>query len=210
MRDFDFHEFLGYIAPGMLLLVGVRCLWPDAEKVLPVSGITFGEFGIGVVLAYAAGQLLQTVGNGFEKVWWKAWSGMPTDWIRSGKHDLVAPAQAARIEIKIKRMLSNDSFAMGDCTAKQWYSITRQVCAAVSGASRSSRIDVFNGCYGLCRGIAASLLLLIACGLLLHFSAWRVHVALLVLLAMAIYRMHRFGVHYGREVFVQFLEIPEA
>ncbi len=210
MRQFDFHELLGYIAPGMLLLVGVRCIWPEAEKALPVSGITFGEFGVGVVLAYAAGQLLQTVGNGIEKAWWKPWGGMPTDWIRSGKRELVAPAQFASVEARVGRMLGNDSFKFASVNAKHWYSITRQVYAAVAGAGRAARIDVFNGYYGLCRGIAASLAVLLVWSLLTALHAWMGHAALAVLLALAVYRMHHFGVLYGREVFVQFLALQDA
>jgi hypothetical protein len=210
MRQFDLHEFLGYIAPGMLLLVGVRCIWPEAEKVLPLSGISFGEFGVGVVLAYVAGQLLQTIGNGIEKVWWWMWGGMPTDWLRTGKRELVASTQAARIESKVGRMLGSNSFKLADVNAKQWYSVTRQVCAAVAAAGRGVRIDVFNSYYGLCRGVAASLVVLVVWNLLTNLLAWKVHVALAVLLVLTVHRMHRYAVHYGREVFIQFLQLPES
>jgi len=209
MRQFDLHEFLGYIAPGMLLLVGIRCIWPDAEKVLPVSSITFGGFGIGVVLAYAAGQLLQTLGNGIEKAWWGLWSGMPTDWLRTGKHELVAPEQSVRVEAKIKRMLANESFDISGISAKHWYSIIRQVYAAVAGAGRGTRIDVFNGHYGLCRGMAASLLVLVVCNLVTNLPAWKIHILLIILVGLSVFRMHQFGVRYGREVFVQFLELSD-
>jgi len=210
MRQFDFHEFLGYIAPGMLLLIGVICIWPDGEKVLPVTDITFGAFGVGVVLAYAAGQLIQAFGNVIEKRFWWFWGGMPTDWIRTCKHELIAPTQRERVKANVARMLNRNSFEFDDVTAKRWYSITRQVYAAVAGADRAVRVDVFNGHYGLCRGTTASLLFLLAMSLLVNWHTWKVHVMLVSLFFLAIYRMHRFGVHYGRELFVQFLELPDS
>ena len=209
MRQFDLHEFLGYIAPGMLLLVGIRYVLPETEAILPMSGITFGEFGIGIVLAYVVGQLLQTIGNGLEMLWWWLWGGMPTDWLRTGKHEIIAPVQVANVEARVRKLLGDRSFKLAEINRKQWYAIIREVCAAISGMGRNVRIDVFNGYYGLCRGIAASMIVLLACGVMTNISAWGVHLALVVLIALAIYRMHRFAVHYGREVFVQFLQVPE-
>lgn len=236
MRQFDFHEFMGYIAPGMLLLVGIRCVWPEAESVIPIKDISFGAFGVGIVLAYAVGQLLQSIGNIVEKCWWWFWRGMPTDWIRTGKHKLVAPAQLAQVETKVGRLLGGGSFRLDGVDRKQWYSITRQICAAVSGAGRGGRIDIFNGHYGLCRGMASGLIVLVVLGTVITVARWisaLAHAAgqttqpttrpasellgcgwpgLLVagvLLVLAVHRMHHFGVLYGREVFVQFLQLPD-
>jgi len=236
MRQFDFHEFMGYIAPGMLLLVGVWCVWPQVEAAVPIKDISFGAFGIGIVLAYAAGQLLQSVGNIVEECWWAFWGGMPTDWIRTRKHKLIAPAQLARVDVKVGRMLANGSFKSEAVDRRQWYSITRQICAAVSAAGRGSRIDIFNGHYGLCRGMASGLVVLLILGPAITTArripalaplagsttqpytnpasellgcGWPGLLIACVLLVLAIHRMHHFGVLYGREVFVQFLQLPE-
>ncbi len=209
MRQFDLHEFLGYIAPGMLLLVGIRYILPETEKLLPHDGISFGAFGIGVVLAYAAGQLLQTFGNGIETVWWKLWGGMPTDWVRTGKHRIVLPIQAAEVETKAARILGDESFKFSGVNAEGWNSVTRQIRAAIAAAGRAARLDAFIGYYGLCRGLVSSFLILLALNLLLHLHLWRIHAFLVALLLLAIYRMHRFGVRYGQEIFAQFLELPD-
>ena len=92
----------------------------------------------------------------------------------------------------------------------QWYSITRQVYAAVSAAGRATRVDIFNGNYGLCRGIAAGFLALLVWSVIVNWRLWQVEVGLVILISLAIYRMHRFGVRYARELFVRYLQLPDT
>lgn len=207
MRQFDLHEFLGYIAPGMLLLFGAWFIWPEAQQKFTADSLSFGEFGLGIVVAYAIGHLIQGLGNLVEKAWWYFWCGMPTDWLRSKKHELIAPAQSDQVEKHVGTMLSDNLFKLATTQEKHWYSITRQVCAAILKAESNKKVDIFLAYYGLSRGIAAVLLFLLVLSLIVHFSAWKIHVVLAALLVLAIYRMHRFGVIYAREVFVQFLQI---
>ena len=81
MRKFDFYEFVGIVTPGMLLLVGVGLVWPDSTKKLVGQDLSLGDFGIGVIVAYALGHITQAIGNGIEKLWWLVRCGMPTDWV---------------------------------------------------------------------------------------------------------------------------------
>lgn len=65
------------------------------------------------------------------------------------------------------------------------------------------RIETFNGNYGLNRGLSAS------CMALALVAAtqvqWTVVIGFLVLAAVFAYRAYRFGVHYARELYIQFL-----
>jgi hypothetical protein len=91
---------------------------------------------------------------------------------------------------------------------RDWYSITRQVYAEVAARSSNSRVDIFNGNYGLTRGIASALLIGLVLLLIVHgFTYWQIILALLVGIGVALYRMHRFGILYARELFVQFLQL---
>jgi len=113
----------------------------------------------------------------------------------------------AILEPALRKLLRNDSFELKqDIDSGQWYSITRQVYGFVSAAGRAQRIDIFNGNYGLCRGVAAALLVSLAIVSVKDWANWRAELLLLGLAALAIYRMHRFGVRYGRELFVQFIQ----
>jgi hypothetical protein len=90
---------------------------------------------------------------------------------------------------------------------KSWSAITRQVYASLQLSGKTDRVDMLNGNYGLCRGIVSALVVLIVL-LLWHHGMAGVRPALLLLLGLiaAIYRMHRFGRYYARELFVAFLQ----
>ncbi len=70
-------------------------------------------------------------------------------------------------------------------------------------------MNIFNGNYGLNRGMAAALLAILVLAFVTHgLAAWTAAILLAIGAAIAVFRMHRFGVHYARELFVQFLSIP--
>ena len=210
MKQFDFYEFTGILAPGALFLAGLIYLWPDALRFDSFKDVSVGTFGFFVLLAYATGHLVQAAGNIIEAIWWKAFGGMPSDWVRDSKQSLLAPAQVDRLRLLLRtRLHLNVPDSLSDVTGAAWYAITRQVYAAVSAAGRAQRIDTFNGNYGLNRGLfAASFVLAI-----LVLTEEPVQVKLfLILSAVAVIagiRMHRFAKHYARELFVQFLQLPD-
>jgi hypothetical protein len=61
-------------------------LFPESRALLSKEGVTLGEFGLFVVIAYAAGQLVQAVGNGLEWIWWKPQGGIPSIRVLCGKY----------------------------------------------------------------------------------------------------------------------------
>lgn len=211
MKQFDFYEFTGILTPGALFLSGLVYLWPEATRIDSFKDLSVGGLGIFVLLAYVAGHLVQTVGNIIEWVWWKIFGGMPTDWIRSGKKHLLAPAQLQKLHTVIQARLGLSlPENLEDLTSGAWYGITRQVYAAIAGAGRATRVDTFNGNYGLHRGLFAAALL-IACLSLISPVTSEFMTGLLVGIAvLASSRMHRFAKHYARELFVQFLQLPAA
>jgi len=208
MKDFDFYQVIGVISPGVIVVTGgIVLFFPEQRQNLEsISNLSIGGLGLGLILAYALGQLLQAFGSIIEKIWWKFWGGMPIDWVRSGKRDLVAESQRKQIQRHAQTMLNDQSLDFTSIDAKQWYSIVRQMYAAVSIEARASRIDVFNANYGLCRGVVASFLALFAATVIKDWQLWILELVLVILIALSIFRMHRFGVHYARELFIQFLD----
>jgi hypothetical protein len=58
------------------------------------------------------------------------------------------------------------------------------------------------------RGVVASLLVLLATDFYQSQTHdYKLYAVLAVASCLSLYRMHRFGVHYGRELFVQFLNV---
>ncbi len=210
MRGFEFYEIVGVLVPGSILLVGISILYPQIRLSPQDASVAVGEFGIFTLLAYGMGHLLQAIGNALEWMWWHLWGGLPSDWIKSTAHPLLSENQRATLLTQIGRKLGVTVPA--DPTtidAPAWFGITRQMYAAVAGAGRSQRIDIFNATYGLSRGIAAAAVSLAALVLVEQGCNGLKTAALLFgACAIAIYRMHRFGKHYARELFVQFLQLP--
>lgn len=211
MKQFDFYEFTGILAPGALFLAGLIYLWPDLFRFDSFKDVSVGGFGFFVLLAYAAGHLVQAVGNIIESMWWKAFHGMPTDWVRRSTQSLLAPAQIDRLRSLLgARLRLNVPESLSDMTGAAWYAITRQIYAAVNAEGRAQRIDTFNGNYGLNRGLVAAssaLALLVLTG---EPQQLRLCLIFLLVAIVAGIRMHRFAKHYARELFVQFLQLPEV
>ncbi|MCG3126043.1 MAG: hypothetical protein CHACPFDD_00871 [Phycisphaerae bacterium] len=209
MRTFDFYEFAGIIAPGAVVITGVAVIHPPLKQLVGDQGLSLGEFGIFVVLAYVAGHLVQAVGNLLEWCWWKLCGGWPSDWVGRRKGDLLNRAQLERLESVIEAQLHLPGMApCSEMTRKKWHPVVRQAYAAVAAAGRAGRIESFNGNYGLCRGIAAAFVVVFTLSLFQDIGQhWPERIALLVALGLALARMHRFGVHYARELFVQCLTL---
>jgi hypothetical protein len=209
MRQFDFYEFTGIFAPGATALAGMLLLAPDFIAPETIKDFSVGGLGLFIVLAYVLGHLTQAVGNGIEWAWWRLCRGMPTDWLRTKPDCLLAPSQFAALEKAIKVHLRLDDIRIVESTREQWYAVTRHVYAAVAGAGRAARVDVFNGNYGLNRGIGAGLLVVLVIALINRPVDLSIVGGVAVALILAIFRMHRFARHYARELFVQFLQLPE-
>jgi len=207
MRTFDFYEFTGVLCPGVVVLFTATLIVPEIGPIVRDQSMTVGSFGLFVILSYVAGHLVQAFGNLLEDGFWRILGGRPTHWIRRGKNTLLTDAQIRAID---ERLRGESGKPLSELTESEWNAVTRSVYARISTAGRSSRIDTFNGNYGLFRGLAASFLLSAFMVLITPAHKWTTIVFLLTCTLLAIMRMKRFGVQYARELFVQFLGISSA
>jgi hypothetical protein len=203
--NFTLYEFAAILAPGAVVLFGASILFPGQIALGSLPDIDLGGLGLFVLLAYVVGHLTQAVGNALEAGYWKLWGGMPSEWVRRG--ELLSPRQSERLFQLVAPLVGSTESLDRD----QWYAATREVNAAVGQAGRADRVNTFLGHYGLSRGIAAAGIVL--CGMAAVFSglgAWRTILVLFAGTAIAVFRMHRFGKHYARELFVQYLDLSTA
>jgi hypothetical protein len=205
------YEFLGVMVPGVVLTYGLSLLFPELGIIKAAGKVSFGDLGLLLVLAFVVGQLVQAGGNVVEAIWW-AVGGWPSDWIRSKRRHLLAEKQYPLVYDKLKTVLKIEGVSdHKKVSVRDWHAITRQVYAAVANAGRSSRIDIFNGNYGMFRGVVAAVVILIAVGLISQkITNWKVYAGLVFMLILALARMHRFAVYYSRELFIQFIQLDEA
>ena len=205
-RTFDFYEYAGIIVPGAILTLGLLYFFPEGRALFAKDGITFGELGLFVIVAYAAGHVVQGVGNWLEWAWWKLWGGIPSRRVLAGK--LLSAEQHRRLV----KALQADGKIVGDIkksSSSECLAIVREVYSVVAAADKTARIDTFNGNYGLLRGLAASFVVLLAIAILTAKSIY-VFGALAAFLFLAIQRMHRFGKHYALELFIQYILVSRT
>jgi hypothetical protein len=60
-----------------------------------------GQFGIFLLLSYAAGHFIAALGNVLESVLWRAFGGMPSDWVTTQQSSLLSPQQIVALETKV-------------------------------------------------------------------------------------------------------------
>lgn len=207
MKKLTFYEQVGIIIPGAVFLFGLLFFYPILRDLLATNGITVGQLGIYLLLSYAAGNLVAALGNVGENVLWAVGGGMPTDWIIKPTTRLVSSHQRTLIQERLRSRLTLD-VDISKLDRKTWWPISRQVYSEVARHGRPDRIDTFNGNYGLNRGLASACFLLACIAGSQH--AWSACALLVFLTAVYGYRAYRFGVHYGRELYIQFLTLTDA
>jgi hypothetical protein len=201
-RTFDFYEYAGFIIPGAVLVIAVVWLFPESRALFSKEGVSLGELGLFVIVAYAAGQLVQAIGNYLEWLWWKPWGGMPSVRVLCGKY--LSADQHKRVLDALRPVLGDAD----PCRLPQSerLAIVREIYSEVAGAGKAGRVDTFNGNYGLMRGLAAAFVVIFVLAIMAS-KGWTVLCVLAVLLLLAAHRMHRYGRHYATELFIQFLAI---
>jgi hypothetical protein len=197
-----FYEQVGIVIPGSVLMVGLLFYFPTLNALVAKDGVTLGQFGIFLLLSYAAGHFIAALGNALEWVLWRPFGGMPSDWVTKQQCSLLSTQQIAALETKVASRFGMNVRLPG-LDRKVWWPISRQVYADVGKNGKVERIDTFNGNYGLNRGLSAAC---IALAIVTATQAqWHVVIGFLALTLVFAYRAYRFGVHYAREMYLQFL-----
>jgi hypothetical protein len=207
VNKLTFYEQVGIVIPGSVFVFGLLFFFPGLQTVLTKDGVSLGDFGIFLLLSYAAGHLIAAIGNVGERLFWWFFGGMPTDWITKTGTTLLSSSQVDLVDKKVQARLGITDKVRG-LDPKVWWPISRQMYADIAKNGKPDRIDTFNGMYGLNRGLAAATFSLpcVAAGQ----CKWSIAVGLILLTAVYDYRAYRFAVHYGRELFLQFLVLDDA
>lgn len=202
MDKFDPYEFIAVILPGSVVLFGVLYLFPSAKPVFGTD-MNVGGLGLFVIASFIVGHLIQGFGNALGWAWWK-WKGMPTDWVRQPVQDLIGDEQRRRLA---DILLREKNCTLDRLDRKQWYSMVREICSTITHAGRSKRIDAFNRNYGLLRGLTVGCLIFAGLAAYAQPENWLLWTIAFFMAGVSAYRMHRFAVIYGREVFTEYLSI---
>lgn len=208
MNRISFYDQMGIIIPGAIFMFGLFFYVPDLRALLTTNGISVGGFGIFVLISYAVGHILAAVGNLLEAGYWRWKGGMPSNWVVGPQPRLLSASQIAKLHTQVASRLGIHPAPLAELTAQAWFPIFRQMYSDVEKHGKPGRGDTFNGVYGLNRGLAAATLALAITILVLKGSDWYISAGLVVASGVYLYRMQRFGVHYAREIYNQFLLLP--
>jgi hypothetical protein len=208
MNKLSFYEQVGIVIPGAVFLFGLMFYAPALHDVLAKDGISIGGLGVFVIISYAVGHLLAALGNVVETLYWRWKGGMPSNWIVGSTPRLLSSSQIAKIQALAASRLGLSVPCLAELTESTWHPIFREIYSDLEEHGKPGRGDTFNGVYGLNRGLSAAALALAVAVLMLAPAQWIVSVGLVVLSLVYLYRMQRFGVHYAREIYNQFLLLP--
>ena len=205
MKTLSFYEQCGILLPGAVLVFALVALQPDLRPFFSKEGMSVGGLGLFLILSYAAGHAVAAVGNALEILFWKPFGGMPSDWPTRANPRILTDAQRNRLCPLVAEHLSISVGPPLGMALREWRSVFGQIYRFVL-SSNPGRVEVFNGNYGLNRGLAAASL----CAAALVFIRKPDHMPVLVVTCLALasvylFRMYRFGVHFAREVLFCFL-----
>ena len=207
---FDQYEYVGVIAPGVALLLGVLYLAPDLVKQFHLGKDGLDIVGLALLLlaAFVVGHLLQGIGEFVELIIWRLLGGWPTEWVLRKKSNLLSEGQRNELHRLLKEKLRVD--IDGTVNRKEWWVWTRQIYLAVRKANVNQRIDAFNRTYGFCRGLGAAFLVLLVIVIALG-QGWSIAALVFGLGAIiAFVRMVAFGISYGRELMLAYIEVTKT
>ncbi len=207
-KSFDAYEIVGILAPGVVVTLLLALEYPALKTLLGKDGLSVGDLGLFLVLAFVLGHLLQALGNLIEVAVW-LFGGLPTNWVRSPKQKLVTVAQRQALQAKVTAM-EGDPAALETYKRAAWRAVTTRAYGFVCAAGRSIRIDNANRTYALSRGLTAAFTVSLAWYALMHRDQWQTLAALGVMLLASIWRMRRGGVHYARALILEFIDTPRA
>lgn len=224
-KGFDQYEYVAIIVPGLALLLGVSIAAPGRLPWTFDKDLTIGAFGIFLIAAYIAGHVLRAIGDVAERYFWRMCGGQPTEWVLNpnDKHQLLSGAQRQKLQTAVQPLLAKTQptpeIPLSDYQSKlgEWQGVTRSIYAKVSQAGRAGRIDVFNRTLGMMNGVTIAFGLV---GVLFAIKSYRagafqsqttlLSALAFIAAAFTLRRFYAFGTYYGRELFVQFLEVQKT
>lgn len=208
MKQFDLYEFIGVIVPGSIVGVLIVLEVDTFRSLLGADGMSLGGAGFFLIAAFVLGQFVQSLGNVVEQIVWQ-FGGWPTDRVRSSQQALISSKQREQLESMVASM-EDTSQSLKDYTPQDWKAVTARIAARVRGAAKPNQVELANRNYGLFRGIAAAMLLIIAWHVTSVDRDWSVLTLLILLLIAAVARMRRFGNLYARNLYLAFLDIETS
>jgi hypothetical protein len=150
MPAFDAYDYVGYIAPGTILLIALMLLFPRIRELLAGQKFNLSDFGVLIILSFVCGQVLHQLGHvvddtDFGRIYY-------TETAFCKDASVLSTDEQARLQSIIKQRYHVDVPCFSDLSEDgktNWRNIVRQIYVDVHQAKMSERIDIFNRSVGL-------------------------------------------------------------
>jgi len=137
VNKLTFYEQVGIVIPGSVFVFGLLLFFPTLQTVLTKDGVSLGDFGIFLLLSYAAGHLIAVIGNAAESFLWGLLGGMPSTWVTRRETSLLSDSQIDLLEKKVETRLGITIGKIRGLDVNTWWPISRQIYADVAMVSRT-------------------------------------------------------------------------
>lgn len=210
LKELTFYEQAAVLVPGSIFVFGLLLLLPELRPLFAEKGITVGGLGLFLIIAYALGHLVATAGNLFEAVIWWPIGGMPSGWLRAKRTRLLTAKQHHSVLTKLNARHGLALTSLRGVDRSDWRAYFDLIYCDVRKNGSTPRLETMLGNYGLNRGLAAALLILLVVAFFRQpaHQAWYL-AALAAAFAGYTIRMMRFGLYWAKEVYLAFMLLPD-
>jgi hypothetical protein len=139
VRYFDAYEIIGVITPGVVVALLLTMEWPSFRTMLGEKGLSIGDFGLFILVAFVLGHLIQAVGNVLEPIIWFPF-GLPTNWVRGTNQNLVTPEQRKALEKAVAEM-EGTAQDISKITRHQWLAVTTRPAGRLRHAEHQRKVE---------------------------------------------------------------------
>lgn len=207
-KDFSFYEFVAVFLPGAVLLGGAAGLYEETRLWITSKDFGASQLGLFIIASYVLGHLLQCLGNLLEFLFWIG-RGKPSHWITRENIPYLTSNQTESLPALYEDLTKSPITNRLSLSKKETRNLTGSLFTYIRQQGQTDRIDTFNGNYGLFRGIASGLSILIAMSFIIGSQIY-VSLFLIICLVCALIRMNRFGIHYASELYRQAFSIKNS
>jgi len=194
MEKFNIYEYVAVIVPGVVFLFGTGVMLPESNVFQAVlMPRDMGTAAVHLFLAFAVGHMLQVLGQQLHAYYWSDFGGFPTDWPFTRQHNELSPALRQVILEASGEPEVSDLFA--------WRRAVATIRSLVTTEGFSSRLETFHANYGMFRSLVVAGILLLFLLPWCTLNLWSMGALIAAGVVVALLGMHRFGVHYARELF---------
>lgn len=194
MEKLNIYEYVAVIVPGVVFLFGLGVMLPEGYVFHPVlMPHDMGTAAVHLFLAFALGHMLQVLGQYVHAYYWSDFGGFPTDWPFSRSHDELSPA--------VQQAVLAASGQPEAADLQEWRRAVATVRSLVTTEGFASRLETFHANYGMFRSTVVAGVLLLLLTPWCTQDLWTICPVMVSGVVVSLLGMHRFGVHYARELF---------